>query len=77
MRSFLMLIMVIKLSFGQVDIYDSGGPLMPEQAAYDVTFYDLNLKVMPEDSSIDGRVAIVAKIVQPIDYFHYCCYRSG
>lgn len=69
MRLFLMLIMIVKLSFAQVDIYDSGGPLMPEQAAYDVTFYDLNLQVMPQDSSIDGYVAIVARIVQPIDYF--------
>ena len=25
----------------QGNTYDSGGPLLPEQAAYDVTFYDL------------------------------------
>ncbi len=31
----------------QTDIYDSGGPLMPEQAAYDVEFYDLALRVDP------------------------------
>ena len=60
---------LIKLSAAQTDIYDSGGPLMAEQAAYDVTYYDLNLQVFPADSSINGHVVIVAKIVQPIDYF--------
>lgn len=57
------------LCFAQTDIYDSGGPLMPEQAAYDVTYYDLHLSVFPKDSSIQGYVTINAHIVQPIDYF--------
>jgi len=55
--------------FGQVDIYDSGGPLIPEQAAYDVTYYDLSLQVFPADSSIRGHVGITAKVVQPLDWF--------
>lgn len=42
---------------------------MPEQAAYDVRFYDLSLVVNPSDSSIHGRVKIKADIVQPIDNF--------
>ncbi|MBK7870354.1 MAG: M1 family metallopeptidase [Saprospiraceae bacterium] len=32
----------------QMDIYDSGGILMPEQAAYDVKFYELTLEVSPD-----------------------------
>ena len=53
----------------QTDIYDTGGPLMPEQAAYDVTHYNLDLFVNPADSSIKGFVIISAKIVQPVDHF--------
>ena len=54
------------LGSAQVDIYDSGGPLMPEQAAYDVRFYDLNLNVSPSDSSIAGSVGIRADIIYNI-----------
>lgn len=53
----------------QTAIYDSGGPLMPEQAAYDVTFYDLAVAVQPADSSISGRVRVNAAIVQPLEWF--------
>lgn len=42
---------------------------MPEQAAYNVTFYDLDLTILPHDSSINGSNLIKARIVQPIDYF--------
>ena len=54
--------------FGQTEIYDSGGKLMPEQAAYDVTFYDLDLTVDPDNRFIDGTLTMVANIVQPIDW---------
>lgn len=53
----------------QTAIYDSGGPLMPEQAAYDVTFYDLDVDVRPADSTISGRVRVEADIVQPLEWF--------
>ena len=46
----------------------SGGPLMPEQAAYDVTFYDLDLDVRPDSQAIDGTLTVHARIVQPIEY---------
>ncbi|MCK5446808.1 MAG: hypothetical protein KAJ43_01640, partial [Gemmatimonadetes bacterium] len=38
------------------DPYDSGGPLIVEQAAYDVTYYDLALTVDPTDSTIVGSL---------------------
>ena len=48
---------------------DSGGPLMPEQAAYDVTFYDLALKVDPAGQSIEGTLTATARIVHPTEWF--------
>ncbi len=45
--------------------YDSGGPLIREQAAYDVTFYDLTVAVSPADSSIAGTLAMAATVVAP------------
>ncbi len=44
----------------------SGGPLLPEQAAYDVTFYDLALRVHPADSSIAGALTVFADVVIPL-----------
>ncbi len=51
----------------QTDLYDSGGPLMPEQAAYDVTFYDLDLTINPASLSISGQVTIAAKVLAELD----------
>ncbi len=62
-------ILLLSSLFSQTGVYDSGGSLMHEQAAYDVTFYNLDLFVNPADSSIQGSVLIDAKIVQPIDRF--------
>src|ERR1044072_2225023 len=47
----------------------SGGPLTPEQAAYDVQSYDLALKVNVEERSIAGTLTVKAAIVKPIDKF--------
>ena len=48
---------------------ESGGVLMPEQAAYDVKHYDLALSVNPAEQSIKGVLTVKAKIVQPIEKF--------
>lgn len=48
---------------------DSGGPLMPEQAAYDVASYDLALKVNPAEKSINGTLTVSARIVHPTEWF--------
>ncbi|MBN1300475.1 MAG: M1 family metallopeptidase [Melioribacteraceae bacterium] len=58
-----------RAAFPQTGIYDTGGILMPEQAAYDVTYYDLSLFVNPSDSSIDGSVLIEANVLSPIEEF--------
>ena len=47
----------------------SGGPLMPEQAAYDVKSYDLDLRIDPDLQSIKGTQTIHALIVHPINSF--------
>lgn len=48
---------------------DSGGPLLPEQAAYDVKFYDLALRVNIAERSIAGALTVRALIVQPTEWF--------
>ncbi|HHP7236946.1 M1 family metallopeptidase [Longibacter sp.] len=48
---------------------DSGGALLPEQAAYDVTYYDLSVDVDTAARSIDGRLTAVAAVTDPIDHF--------
>ena len=46
---------------------DSGGPLLPEQAAYDVVYYDLALRVDPAQRSIDGVLTVSVDVVAPLD----------
>lgn len=53
----------------QYNILDSGGKLPPEQAAYNVHHYDLDLSIDPADSSIYGRVITHAQIVHPLEHF--------
>ncbi len=46
---------------------DSGGPLSPAQAAYDVHYYALDLAIDPADSSIAGSLRLEATAVHPLD----------
>ena len=55
-----------QITLAQRDTYDSGGPLSPEQAAYDVTFYDLSLHIDPDERSIAGSNTIHAVVHQQI-----------
>jgi photosystem II stability/assembly factor-like uncharacterized protein len=48
---------------------DSGGPLLPEQAAYDVTFYDLNLRIDPATRSISGYTGIEGVVLDTLNVF--------
>ncbi len=45
------------------DPYDSGGPLIPEEGAYDVTYYDLAIDVDPARRSIEGSLDLVARVI--------------
>ncbi len=53
----------------QTDIYDSGGPLMAEQAAYDVGFYDLALHVDPATRTIQGALAAHVTVRERLGWF--------
>ncbi len=52
--------------FSQTPVLDSGGPLMPEQAAYDVKHYDLTLQVFPNRQAIEGKVIVTAEVLHPM-----------
>lgn len=56
------------IAFGQPN-HDSGGTLLPEQAAYDVTFYDLTLAINPGNKTISGNIVIHANVLAPIKEF--------
>jgi aminopeptidase N len=47
---------------------DSGGPLLPEQAAYDVRHYDIALTVDPIERTIEGEVTVRARVVADLDF---------
>ncbi len=48
---------------------DTGGPLMPEQAAYDVKNYDISARVFPDKKAISGETVITANIISPTNVF--------
>jgi len=47
---------------------DSGGALPPEQAAYDVLYYDLEVSVDPGQKRIDGQVAVHALVEDRLEH---------
>ena len=73
LRVLIVLLTCVFPIFAQRDLgarpIDSGGVLMPEQAAYDVKHYDLSLRVDPAARSINGVSTVTAQIVSPIDKF--------
>ncbi|MBA2733706.1 MAG: M1 family peptidase, partial [Acidobacteria bacterium] len=73
MHSLVLLLLMVAGASAQRELgarpTDSGGPLMPEQAAYDVKSYDLALTVNPGDQSIKGTLTTEARIVHPTEWF--------
>ena len=61
-----LLSIVAYIAIAQTAIYDSGGKLSPAQAAYDVTFYDLDVQIQPEAQLIEGKVLVQAAVVHPM-----------
>jgi aminopeptidase N len=51
------------VAFAQDPKLDSGTPIPPEQACYDVLSYDLALKVDPEQKTIGGTLGLRARVV--------------
>ena len=54
--------------FSQSIPESSGGPLLTEQAAYDVHYYDLVLRIYPADSAIAGTLTMQARVVHPLEH---------
>jgi aminopeptidase N len=48
---------------------DSGGTLLTQQAAYDVTFYDLDVAVASATQRIQGTLTAHAVVQQPLEHF--------
>jgi len=46
---------------------ESGGPLNPLQAAYDVNYYDLDLNIDPVSQTIDGSLLCRVEVLSSID----------
>lgn len=46
---------------------ETGGPLLPEQAAFDVMTYDVSITADPATKSIKGTTVMTAKVVNPTD----------
>lgn len=69
MKLTLFSVLFLFLSFSSVKaqevLYESGGELKPEQAAYNVHYYDLNLTINPADSTVAGTVGIYFDVVHP------------
>lgn len=69
MKKVIPLFLLIVQLFAQIGSRTSGGKLLPSQAAYDVKFYELDLKVEPGRKFISGSALIQAKVIAPIDLF--------
>ena len=65
----LLLSVVLIVGCQEVPAQDSGGALSPEQAAYDVTFYDLSLTVDPANQTIEGAVTVEADVTDSLRSF--------
>ena len=66
---FITVFIFIGIISAQTPINNSGGPLMPEQAAYNVKFYDIGIVVNPADSMIIGDVSVNAEVLSPLEWF--------
>jgi aminopeptidase N len=65
MKSFFStLLLFTNILMAQFGSQDSGGKLIPEQACYDVKFYEIDLSICPIEKAIGGSVLITARATQ-------------
>src|SRR5688500_5375757 len=68
---FLLIVLLSYSAFAQRELgvrpTETGGPLQPEQAAFDVQSYDVALKVDPKTKTISGTTVMIARVVTPTD----------
>ncbi len=60
--------MIVCFCFNSINA-SSGGPLSQEQASYDVKYYELSLKIAPEERVIGGSLLCLAEVVQELSQF--------
>lgn len=65
---FIILICSIQIH-SQFGSQDSGGPITPEWAAYDVKFYNINLNINPDKQTINGWVGVTVDAITNIKDF--------
>lgn len=67
--AFLFSIALFGSGYGQREVgvrpSETGGPLKPEQAAFDVQTYDVSISADPKTKSIKGTTVMTAKVVHP------------
>lgn len=67
--AFLLAIALFGSGYGQRQVgvrpSETGGPLKPEQAAFDVQTYDVSVTADPKTKSIKGTTVMTAKVVHP------------
>ena len=70
-KTLFLLLLLTSFAFAQRELgvrpTETGGPLMAEQAAYDVETYDISLKVDPKTKSISGTTLMIAKVLKATD----------
>ena len=70
-RSILLVLLVSGSVFAQRQVgvrpTETGGPLLPEQAAFDVQAYDVSITANPATKSIKGTTVMTARVVNPTD----------
>jgi aminopeptidase N len=52
---------------GDAPAQDSGGTLSPEQAAYDVNYYGLDVRVHPNEQRLTGELTVRAEVTDSLD----------
>jgi len=67
--SFIIYFMLLSVQIFSISVSDSGGKLIPEQAAYDITFYSINLEIKSTDKTIAGFTNIKATVLTEIEKF--------
>ena len=63
----LLLWAALVLGCEDVPAQDSGGALPSEQAAYDVTYYGLDVRVHPDDRRLTGELTVRAEVTDSLD----------
>jgi len=63
----ILLWMGLLLGCRDVPAQDSGGTLSPQQAAYDVTYYNLDVRVQPGRKRLAGELTVRAEVTDSLD----------